>query len=188
MKYLTDKEIIDSVLRGNSRDYSLIVDRYKDRTFSLLKKMLKNTLDTEEVLQDTFLKVFYALKNFKGESQFSTWLYKIAYNNALSVISSKKRKIELEMTSIDEEEVFRKFDNEIYSQSEDSRKYIYNMIDKLPIRNAVVLILFYIDGMTLNEISEIMNISIVNTKVLLHRSRNTLRDLLIKHNYLSEEK
>lgn len=188
MKHLSDREIIDSVKRGNTADFSLLIDKYKNMTFSLLKKMLKNSLDAEEVLQDTFLKAFYGLKNFKGESKFSTWLYKISYNSALSVIASKNRKIELDMKSLDEVMELKNYDNENYLDNEDSINFIYNLIDKLPIRNAIVLILFYIDGMTLNEISDILNISIANTKVLLHRSRNALRDLLIKHNYLREEK
>jgi RNA polymerase sigma-70 factor (ECF subfamily) len=60
------------------------------------------------------------------------------------------------------------------------------MVDKLPVRNALVLILFYLDGLSLNDISQVMNISLVNVKVLLHRSRNSLRDLLLKHNYQEE--
>jgi len=188
MNHLTDQEIINSVKRGNSADFSLLIDRYKDKAFSMLRRMLKNSLDAEEALQDTFLKAFYGLNNFHGDSQFSTWLYKITYNCALSMIASKKRKIEMEMTSIDEHFELGNFDNEIYSTSENASDFIYKMIDKLPIRNAIVLILFYIDGLSLNEISSVLNTSLVNTKVLLHRSRISLRNLLLKHNYMPEKR
>ena len=102
MKNFSDQEIIDSVLKGNESDYSIIVDRYKNKAFSMLKRMLKNDFDAEEILQDCFLKAYHSLKSFKGEAKFSTWFYKIVYNTALTKLSSKKRKIESEMSSVED--------------------------------------------------------------------------------------
>ena len=186
MKHLSDIEIIDSINRGNVSDYSLLVNRYKDRAFSLLNRLLKNEMDAEEALQDSFLKVYMSLKTFRRDSKFSTWLYKIVYNTGLTVLSSKKRKIEQEMTSIDDDFELGGYDNEIYSTASNARQYILNMVDKLPVRGALIVILFYMDGLSLNEISQVMGTSLVNTKVLLHRSRNALKDLLLKHNYQEE--
>lgn len=186
MNKLSDYEIIDSVLKGNENDYALIIDKYKDRAYSLLCGIVKNDLDAEEVLQDCFIKAFNALKTFRKEAKFSTWFYKIVYNTGLSVISSKRRKIEMEMSSIDDLKLFKKSDDEIYGIAENSKDYLIKMVDKLPIRNSLILILFYLDGFSLKDISEVMNISIVNTKVMLHRSRNLLRQLLIEHNYQEE--
>ena len=186
MKKLSDNEIVDSVLRGNENDFSLIVERYKDRAYSLLCGIVKNNLDAEEALQDSFLKSFSALNTFRKDSKFSTWFYKIVYNTGLTIISSKKRKIEMEMSSIEDIHFLKESDNEIYSITENAKDYLIKMVDKLPVRNSLILILFYIDGLSLKDISEVLNISIVNTKVLLHRSRNVLRDLLIEHNYQEE--
>ena len=77
-------------------------------------------------------------------------------------------------------------DNEIYAKSEDSNTYLLSVVDKLPVRNALVIILYYIDNLSLSEISNVLNISLVNAKVLLHRSRNELRELVIKHRYHEE--
>lgn len=186
MKHLSDIEIIESVKRGNISDYSLIVNRYKDRAFSLLKRLLKNEMDAEEALQDSFLKAYNGLKEFRMDAQFSTWFYRIVYNTSLTIIASKKRQVEQEMTSIDEELELGKFDNEIYSTTENVNQYVLKMVDKLPVRNALVLILFYLDGLSMSEVSQVMGISLVNVKVLLHRSRNSLKDLLLKHNYQEE--
>jgi len=186
MRHLSDLEIIDSINRGNTADYSLLVNKYKDRAFSLLKRLLKNEMDAEEALQDSFLKTYNSLKSFRRDAQFSTWLYKIVYNTGLTVLSSKKRKIEHEMSSIDESFDLGKYDNQIYSNAENAHQYILKMVDKLPVRGALVVILFYMDGMSLSEISQVMGTSLVNTKVLLHRSRNALKDLLLKHNYQEE--
>ena len=183
MKKLSDIEIIDSVLKGHRGDFALLIDRYKDKAFSLLKRLLKNEMDAEDALQDSFMKAFNGLSSFRKDSKFSTWFYRITYNTGLTMVASKKRKIEQEMSSIDEHFDLSYYDNEIYSTTTNAREYILKMVDKLPIRNALVIILYYIDDMSLNEISQVMDISLVNAKVLLHRSRNSLRDLLLKHNY-----
>ena len=186
MKNLSDIEIIESVKRGNQADFSLIIDRYKDKAFSLLKRMLRNPMDAEEVLQDSFLKAYNSIQNFRQDAKFSTWFYKIVYNSALTALASKKRQIEIEMSSIDDHFDLGEYDNEIYSSTENSEQYVLKMGDKLPTRHALVLILFYIDNMSMNEISQVMDLSLVNVKVLLHRSRKSLRDLLLKHNYQEE--
>jgi len=183
MKNLSDIEIIESVKRGNQSDYSLLINRYKDKAFSLLKRMLKDPMDAEEVLQDAFLKAYNSLQSFRQDAKFSTWFYKIVYNSALTTLASKKRQIEKEMSSIEDHFDLGEYDNEIYSTTENAEQYVLKMVDKLPTRHALVLILFYIDGMSINEVSQVLDLSLVNVKVLLHRSRKELRDLLLKHNY-----
>lgn len=186
MKNLTDQEIINSIKRGNRTDFSLLVDRYKDRAFSMLKRMLRNEMDAEEALQDCFMKAYNGLKDFRQNSQFSTWFYRITYNTALTILSSAKKKYEKEMISIDENFDLSSHDNEIYSSTENVSEFILKMVDKLPVRNSLVLILFYLDELSLNEISQVMSISLVNVKVMLHRSRNALRDLVMKHKFQEE--
>lgn len=186
MKKLTDQEIIDSVLKGNVNDYSLLIDKYKHRAFSLLMNMLKNKMDAEEALQDSFIKAFHSLNTFRGDSQFSTWLYKIVFNTGITIVSAQKRKIEMQMNSLDDINYLKDEDNEVYSISENKKQYLLNMVDKLPIRNSLVLILYYIDNLSIKEISKVLDLTLVNSKVLLHRSRNLLKDLLIQHNYQEE--
>ncbi|MCX6149134.1 MAG: RNA polymerase sigma factor [Ignavibacteriales bacterium] len=186
MKNLGDIEIIESVKRGNIADFSLLVNRYKDKGFTLLRRMLKNELDAEEVLQDCFVNAFQSLHSFRQESKFSTWFYRIVYNSALSFLSSKRRKQEKELISIDDELELRNFDDQIYSESENIVEYLKKLIDKLPAKFASIINMFYLDEMSLDEISKVTGLSIVNVKVILHRSRNALRDLILKHNYQEE--
>jgi RNA polymerase sigma-70 factor (ECF subfamily) len=186
MRNLSDQEIIDSVRKGNQADYSIIVDRYKDKAFSLLKRMLKNEFDAEEVLQDCFLKAYHSLGNFKGESKFSTWFYRIVYNTALTKLASKKRKIESEMSSLDDHLNLENDSDFIVSEKEDLTKFIYNLVNRLPERHAAIISMFYLEEMSCEEISEVMKITVSNVKVMLHRSRNALKDLIMKDN-LAEE-
>ena len=186
MKDFTDLEIIASVKRGNQADYAIIIDRYKNKAFSLVKRMLKNEMEAEEVLQDCFLKAYYALNSFKQEAKFSTWFYRIVYNTTLSKISARKRKIESEMSSLEDHfNLESNYDFRV-TENSDLSSFVNVILEKLPSNYSSVLNLFYLNEMSCEEISEVMNISVSNVKVMLHRSRNALRDLIIKKNLMRE--
>ena len=186
MKNLTDLEIIESVKKGNHSDFALLIDRYKNKAFSMLSRMLKNEMDAEEVLQDCFLKAFNSLGSFRLESKFSTWFYRIVYNTALTKLSGKKRKIESEMSSIDDHlNIKSEYDFRVTEQ-EDVSKFVHELIEKLPAKYSSVINMFYLENMSCEEISEVMETSVANVKVMLHRSRNELRDQLLKINYEKE--
>jgi RNA polymerase sigma-70 factor (ECF subfamily) len=180
MRNLSDQEIIDSVRKGNSSDYSILVDRYKNKAFSMLKRMLKNEFDAEEILQDCFLKAYKSLNNFKGEAKFSTWFYRIVYNSALTKLSSQKRRTETEMTSVEDHINLESEYNSNEIEKMDVNHLIHKTISKLPERYSAIITMFYLNEMTIDEISEVMGISISNVKVMLFRSRNALRDLILK--------
>ena len=186
MKKLSDQEIIDSVKLGNQSDYSIIVERYKDKAFSLLKKMLKNEQDAEETLQDCFLKAYNSLSGFKGEAKFSTWFYRIVYNTALTKLSSKKRKTENEMSSVHEHFDLKSDYDYNVSERKDMSELINELVNKLPEKHSAIINLFYLDEMSCEEISKVLNISLSNVKVMLHRSRNALKDIIIKNDLVEE--
>ncbi len=186
MKNLSDQEIIDSVKLGNQSDYSIIVDRYKDKAFSLLKKMLKNEQDAEETLQDCFIKAYNSLSGFKGEAKFSTWFYRIVYNTALTKLSSQKRKTENEMSSVDEHFDLKSDYDYNVSERKDMSEFINELVNKLPEKHSAIINLFYLDEMSCEEISKVLDISLSNVKVMLHRSRNALKDIIIENNLVEE--
>ena len=182
----SDQEIIDSVRKGNEADYSIIVDRYKNKAFSLLKRMLKNDQDSEETLQDCFIKAYNSLNSFKGESKFSTWFYRIAYNTALTKLSSKKRKTENEMSSIDEHFNLTSDNDLVNSEKKDLNKFINDLVNQLPEKHATVINLFYLNEMSCEEISKVLSISVSNVKVMLHRSRNELKNHILENDLVED--
>lgn len=186
MRNLSDQEIIDSVRKGNDSDYSIIVNRYKNKAFSMLKRMLKNEFDAEEVLQDCFLKAFNSLGSFKGDAKFSTWFYRIVYNTALTRLSSKKRKTETEMSSIEDHFNLESEYGSENIETIDLNKFIKETVNKLPNRYSAIITMFYLNEMSIEEISDATSISVSNVKVMLHRSRNALRDLIM-NSRLAEE-
>jgi len=186
MRNLTDLEIIASVKSGNQADYAIIIDRYKNKAFSLIKRILKNEMDAEEVLQDCFLKAYNSLSSFREEAKFSTWFYRIVYNTTISKVSARKRKIENEMSSLEDHFNIESSDDFRITEDSDLSAFISIILEKLPPSYSSVLNLFYLNEMSCEEISEVMNVSVPNVKVMLHRSRNALRDLIIKNDLIKE--
>jgi len=148
--------------------------------------MLKNDFDAEEILQDCFLKAYNSIGSFKGESKFSTWFYRIVYNSALTKLSSQKRKIESEMISVEDNFNLVSEYNSDDIDKKDLKEFIHEIINKLPERYSAIITMFYLNEMSIEEISEVMQISASNVKVMLHRSRNALRDLILNSKLVKE--
>ncbi len=185
MSTLTDIEIIESVKNGNQSDFAILVDRYKERAFSLVKSIVKNEMEAEEVLQDCFMKVYNSLKKFRGDSKFSTWFYKIVYNTSLTRVTNKKRNIEAGMSSIDDFTGLKAEDINTYEQSE-INKSLNLIVEKLPENYSSVIKLFYLEAMSCEDISKVMNLTVNNVKVMLHRARTSLRNIVFQSNYIEE--
>jgi RNA polymerase sigma factor (sigma-70 family) len=182
---LTDNEIIDSVKKGNTADFALLVDRYKNKAFPMLKRMLKNEQEAEEVLQDCFLKSFQSINGFRAESKFSTWFYKIVYNTALTKLSGQKRKTENEMASLEDEiNLADILNNEV--ENEDLSALITRILEALPAKYSSILDMFYLCGMSCEEISGVAGITVQNVKVILHRARNSFREYVEEKNLMKE--
>ncbi|MRX69615.1 RNA polymerase sigma-70 factor, ECF subfamily [Flavobacterium resistens] len=181
MSTIPDQHYIDKILQGETNAFAVLVDRYKDMIFTLSLKMVKNREEAEEAAQDTFIKVFNSLSKFKGDSKFSTWIYKISYNNCLDRL--KKNKKEENNISIDEfsSHLVKTMDNALSALVDTERKQaIQNCLNLLPSDDNFLLTLFYFEDQNLEEIGKIMNINANNVKVKLFRSRQKLATILKK--------
>ncbi|MGZ0014843.1 RNA polymerase sigma factor [Yeosuana sp. AK3] len=174
-----DIYFINLIIEGNTNAFSVLVDRYKDLVFSLALKMVKNREEAEEIAQDTFIKVFKSLSQFKGDSKFSTWIYKVTCNTCLDRL--KKHKRELQVVSIDEFNTnqIKSLDNALDAmENEERRQAIQDCINLLPSDDAFLLTLFYFEEQTLDEIAKVINVTANNVKVKLFRSRKKLTTIL----------
>lgn len=179
MTKLDDQHYITQIIGGNTNAFSTLVDRYKDLIFSLALKMVKNREEAEEVAQDTFIKVFNSLEKFKGDSKFSTWIYKVAYNTCLDRM--KKNKKEEGNINIDDfsEHLVKTMENALSKMMDEERKKsIQDCLNLLPSDEGFLLTLFYFEDQSLEEIAKIMDITANNAKVKLFRSRKKLASIL----------
>jgi len=175
-----DLKYINQVTSGDVSAYSILVDKYKAKAYSLALKIAKNEHDAEEISQDAFLKAYKGLKNFKKEAAFSTWLYRIVYNTALTKI--KKRK--LDTTTISDSHYEIASGNVTTSMSslvtQDQKKYLKLALDQLPEDEATLVTLFYTYEKDMNEIADITGLTHVNVRVKLSRVRKKLYGILEK--------
>lgn len=174
-----DQILITAIEKGDTKAYAQLVDRYKDLVYTLAIRMLKHKEEAEEVAQDTFIKVFKSLGKFKGDSKFSTWIYKVTYNTCLDRI--KKNKKHFNNVAIDEytfnklDTIDNALDNII---KEEKSTLIKQCINKLPEDSSALLTLFYFEELSLDEISKIINLEANTVKVKLFRARKKLAVIL----------
>jgi RNA polymerase sigma factor (sigma-70 family) len=175
MKFQEDSHYIERVINGDVSAYSPLVEKHKNLVFSIAIKILNNREDAEEVAQDTFLKAYNALKTFEKKSKFSTWLYRIAYNGAIS----KKRKKKMDAVEIDDHIMFNYSTDEISSNvhqllESDQIQLIDKALLTLPDEDNLLITLFYKSNHSIEDMSNITGLTQSNVKVKLHRIRKKL--------------
>ncbi|MCL6296499.1 RNA polymerase sigma factor [Jejuia spongiicola] len=176
-----DQYYINQIIDGDTNAFSVLVDRYKDLVFTLALRMLKNREEAEEVSQDTFIKTYKSLHKFKGDSKFSTWIYRVAYNTCLDRL--KKNKKHFNDVAIDEfaEHQIKTIDNALDKmEQEEHNQAIKDCLTLLPNDDSFLLTLYYFEERSLEEISKIIGIKANNVKVKIFRSRKKLATIL-KH-------
>ncbi len=179
MAYKDDNIYLEQIKQGNTNAYAMLINKHKTMAFNVALRVTRNREDAEEVIQDAFLKVYYSLKDFEGKSKFSTWLFRIVYNQAISKI----RKKNIDQNTIDEE-IIDNFTNDdfgnglSYLKAEEQTKYINLALAKLPEEDSAIVTLFYLNESSIEEVSEITGLSEANVKVKLYRSRKKLYEEL----------
>ena len=174
-----DQYYIDAIINGDTKVFTVLIDRYKHMVFTLALKILKNREEAEEVSQDVFVKVYQVLHSFKGDSKFSTWIYKIAYYRSLDYLKKQKRGLSTSSLDSDKEYHLPSIENNLDALEINERKQaIKSAIDELPEDDTVVITLHYFEELSLKEIAEIIGVEANTVKVRLFRSRKRLAQLL----------
>jgi len=174
-----DQVYINKILDGDINAFTVLVDRYKDLVFTLSLRMVKNREEAEEVAQDTFIKAYKSLTKFKGDSKFSTWIYRVAYNTCLDRL--KKNKRQQHTVSIDEytEHQIKTIDNALDKiEAQEKQQTIKDCLELLPSEDSFLLTLYYFEELSLDEISKIVGLKPNNVKVKVFRSRKKLATIL----------
>ena len=179
----TDNEIITRVLRGEHQLYADLVTRYQNFVFTLALRYTPVREDAEEIAQDVFVKAYKALKDFRGESKFSTWLYSIVNSTAITFLRKKK----LDVSSLDNEHVFEQADSKDSGTSanhvevKSKVEMVTKAIQLLSPDDAKLITLFYKAEQSLEEIANILGMETNTVKVKLHRARTRLKEKMEKY-------
>ena len=175
MKFREDQYYIEEVLNGHTNAYRLLVEKHQDFVYTIVKRIVGKAEEAEEVAQDVFVKAFQKLPDFRGTAKFSTWLYRIAYNSAISQTRKKK----IEFLSAEEQQIENYSEDEVMQtikglNTEEQKKLIHEAMSTLPKTDSLIITLFYFHEKDLEEVSEIVGMTQNNVKVKLHRIRKRL--------------
>lgn len=176
----TDEQLIREVITGNSECYREIVSRYQTKVFSVAFKVARNQKDAEDIAQDVFLKVYHSLHQFKGDSSFSTWIYRVTMNKALDWKRKQERSVSREIGTADEQltnrmdtpeqQLLKQFDHDLIKQS----------LKLLPEKYQIVLELYYFEECSYKDISERLDIAVKTVETRLYRAKGLVREHLLK--------
>ena len=170
---------------GDRRAFSELVDRYKDKIYYLAYRMLGNVQEAEDIVQETFLRVFANLYRYNENQKFSTWIYRIATNLCIDRLRKRKAVYSLDAEMPDQEgrEYYTTLNSkdptpeQQYVLSE-TQETIRRAIDSMPEKYKAVILLRYMHDMSLQEIGEALDMPVTTVKTRVHRGREYLRKKL----------
>jgi len=178
---ITDKEIIERVKNGDKKAYDLLVLKYQQRVINLISRFVKNHADALDVSQETFIKAYKALPNFRGESAFYTWLYRIAVNTAknhLTVQSRKITKSDYDVTEIEQIEGNMTLTEQTTPENllikDELQDIVLNTIENLPEDLKSAVMLREIEGLSYEEIAAVMECPVGTVRSRIFRARETI--------------
>lgn len=189
---VTDEELVTRARAKDFGAFEQLVDRYEDKVYRLAFRFVRNETDAKEIVQDTFLSVWRKLDTFKGDSQFGSWVYRVAANAALMRLRSQRRhpEVSTEELPIDFLDTYgqiptpgdnwaRRPDDEL--QSGELRGRIQAAVDDLPEIYRTVFLIRDVEGLSTEETADVLGISVPTVKTRLHRARLALREAISKY-------
>ena len=191
---LDERTLVEQLKQGDENAFRTIVSTWQDMVYNTALGILQSAEDAEDVSQEVFVQVYESIHTFKGESKFSTWLYRITTSKALDHIRRKKRKKRFAFV----QQLFGE-NNEIIIQPPDfnhpgvvldnkeSAAALFRAIEKLPDNQKIAFVLNKVEGLNYQEISEIMKTTVSSVESLLHRAKTNLRKALQQEYFNRDE-
>jgi RNA polymerase sigma-70 factor (ECF subfamily) len=176
---LTDKELVQLFLEGDNPNYafSLIVHKYRERLYWHIRKIVISHDDTDDVLQNTFIKAWSALPEFRGDSQLFTWLYRIATNESLTFLKKKRTKFLLPLVDV-ERQLSNSIEDDPYFNGDALQKKLQKAVLKLPEKQRLVFNMRYYDEMKYEDISDVLGTSVGALKASYHHAVQKIEKLM----------
>ena len=173
-----ESHIIKEILNGKTEQYEYFLDRYGQQVFVLVDRIVSCQEDAEELTQDVFLKAFQQLSSFKAESSFSTWIYRIATNLAISAVRKKRNDVLRLDDSVFANLSDIQVDEALEDESEEQMERLQQAMNQLEADERALITLYYLEEKPLAEVAFILGLTEGNAKVKLHRIRKKLYVLI----------
>jgi RNA polymerase sigma-70 factor (ECF subfamily) len=179
-----DNHVIADCLAGNTAAFGALVARYQDRLYNTVYRLVENSEDALDVVQEAFLHAYQSLESFKGDSQFFTWLYRIAVNTAISL--KRKKRVIARIDGRNGEALIEPHDPSEFSQpghaleQAEQEQRIHRALARLSPEHRTVLVMKELEGQKYEEMAETLGVPIGTIRSRLHRARLELREILEK--------
>ena len=176
---ISNSELVRKSQLGDKAAFEQLVIRHQDLVFSLAYKLTGNREMANDVAQEAFIRAWKAIVKFRGDSTFSTWIYRITVNTAWTLRKKAKKHNTLNIDDTYEPIVIdEKKDPELVAINSDLSSVLINALDKIPIEQRIIVELKNIEGRSHKEIADYLDISVTAAKVRLHRAHQKLRQIL----------
>lgn len=184
---LNEDILVQELKQGNEAAFKQVVDSYQNMVYNTCLAIVKSEEDAEDLAQEVFVQVFQSINSFKGESKLSTWIYRIATTKSLDFERKKKRKKRFGfMRSIfgdDSQVIINPPDFQhpgLLLDQKENAGILFKAIDQLPENQRMAFILNKVEGLSYQEVSEVLETSVSSIESLLHRAKNNLKKILEK--------
>lgn len=179
MNVINDEDII-VLFHGQKREqeaFRLLVDKYKEKLYWHIRKIVLNHEDSDDVLQNVFVKVWQGLKEFRYESKLYTWMYRIATNEALNFLSEKNRKVYGNTDGITLA-LENTLESDIYFNGDKIQRELQKAVLALSERQRLIFNMKYFDDMTYDDMAEILNVAVGTLKATYHNAVKKIEESL----------
>ena len=183
---MNDQLLIAQLKEGSTHAFGIVVEEFKGVVYNTSLGIVQNQEDAEDISQEVFAEVYQSIKNFKGESKLSTWIYRIAISKSLEHLRRKNRKKRFafvqslfgteSVTPINEVPHF--YHPGVQLENKERAAVLFEAIEQLPANQKAAFILHKIEGVSYNEIAEVMKISLSSVESLQFRAKQNLQKLL----------
>jgi RNA polymerase sigma-70 factor, ECF subfamily len=177
----TDKELVRRIQRGDKKSFDLLVLKYQNRIIKLVSRYVRDQSDAQDIAQEAFLKAYRALPNFRGDSAFYTWLYRIAINTAKNyVVSLSRRPAEARIENSDGEQMLiEDLQQDVATPenillADEIKRTIVDAMNELPEDLRVAITLREVDGLSYEEIADAMDCPIGTVRSRIFRAREAI--------------
>ncbi len=178
---LLDAELVKRVQAGDSAAFDILVQKYQHKVVNLIGRFVSDKAECYDIAQDTFIKAYRAIGNFRGDSQFYTWLYRIAANTAKNYLASRARKSPSYAVDVEDAEHFEGESGlkeyatpENLLLTEEIKKTVFAAIEALPDDLKSAISLREIEGLSYEEIAEVMDCPIGTVRSRIFRARDVI--------------
>ena len=178
---ISDQQLVERVQRGDKNAFNLLVLKYQSKVISLISRYVRNQADVTDVAQEAFIKAYRALPNFRGESAFYTWLYRIAVNTAKNYLVSQGRRAPANDVDAEDAEYYEGSDAlkefaspERLMLSDEIKKVVFETLETLPEELRMAISLRELDGMSYEDIAIIMDCPVGTVRSRIFRARQAI--------------